>query len=396
MTGKPMARLARLQPLKGSGAALAAAMLVAACGGDGAGGQEAAAIDTQDSAQASSSHGPVGVNTRLKAPAANAGPPIYRLAKISNGAYFYTGSEEEVNTIITTMPDFRYEGSMFGATTSTGGQPVYRFANLLNGGYFYTASPAERASVNANYAGVFRDESSSFSVDAGPSTDNFLVYRLANLVNGSYLYTPSKAEVDAAVATGRWRDEGVAYSARPTQLEECVPSSEGSRGLMGCRGYDRAPWAVGLFQGNAVDSQLRILNSACTARVNEIGDVTVNAAGATYTSRLDASTVLDMYFPPDASGGTGLIAHNPLDGSVIEIFKGAAFDNGQQGVLFTSYASPQAYIDDKPSGGCVSTASAGTKGLESAPAAALQVGGNISAEGGARRRAAVTSVLEAQ
>lgn len=69
---------------------------------------------------------------------------VYRFAKISNGAYFYTGNVDEVRYILGNLPDFRYEGVAFEQDTSSNAQPVYRFANLNNGGYFFTGSPIER------------------------------------------------------------------------------------------------------------------------------------------------------------------------------------------------------------------------------------------------------------
>jgi Uri superfamily endonuclease len=69
---------------------------------------------------------------------------VYRFAKISTGAYFYTGSEVEVQTILNNYPDFRYEGPALERDTSGAGQEVFRFANIANGGYFYTGSAIEK------------------------------------------------------------------------------------------------------------------------------------------------------------------------------------------------------------------------------------------------------------
>ena len=74
--------------------------------------------------------------------------PVYRFAKVSNGAYFFTGSEPERGQILSGFPDFRPEGVGFYAYTDSAlGAPVFRFANLTNGGYFYTGSVAERLSL---------------------------------------------------------------------------------------------------------------------------------------------------------------------------------------------------------------------------------------------------------
>lgn len=139
-------------------------------------------------------------------------PTVYRFAKISNGAYFYTGSDDEVQQIIRNYPDFRYEGPAFERDISGGGQPVYRFANTNTGGYFYTGSEAERDQVLANYP-HFRFEGSTFSVAPSSASDSRPVYRLANLNNGAYLYTLSAPERDYASSLGTWRPEGVSFRA---------------------------------------------------------------------------------------------------------------------------------------------------------------------------------------
>jgi hypothetical protein len=139
-------------------------------------------------------------------------PTVYRFAKISTGAYFYTGSEVEVQTILNAYPDFRYEGPAFERDTSGQGQPVYRFANTANGGYFYTGSAAERDQVLALYPNM-RFEGSTFSVAPPAQADANPVFRLANLNNGAYLYTLSAAEKNYAISLGMWRFEGTSFQA---------------------------------------------------------------------------------------------------------------------------------------------------------------------------------------
>jgi hypothetical protein len=143
--------------------------------------------------------------------------PIYRFARISNGAYFYTGSSVEADQIKATYSDFRYEGIAFYGYDS-GGRTVFRFANLTNGGYFYTASTVERDYVlNDPYEKTrFRLDASTFQVAPEADTSALPVYRLANLVNGAYLHTSSAAEVSYAVNNlGIWRDEGLKFRVPP-------------------------------------------------------------------------------------------------------------------------------------------------------------------------------------
>lgn len=196
-----------------SGQWLAAALVAGvlqACGGGRAGSESEAHQAVQDPATV----------LPLREQAANVeGAPIYRFAKISTGAYFYTGSQDEADYIRASMPDFRYEGIAFQQSAQAGGTPVYRFANLSNGGYFYTASVAERDATIVNYPNM-RYEGTTFSV-AGDGNPNALpVFRLANLNNGAYLFTSNTEERNYAVSLGFWRYEGSTFSAVPADGTE--------------------------------------------------------------------------------------------------------------------------------------------------------------------------------
>ena len=148
--------------------------------------------------------------------------PVFRFAKISNGAYFYTGSVAEKDLILRTYSDFRCEGVAFYRTSDDSGTPVYRFANLLNGGYFYTASTSERDVVQQTRPDL-RYEGTTFSV-SGPIARAQTVYRLANVQNGSYLYTANFQEQQYATGLGSWRYEGEAFYGTPPPTNLAVPS----------------------------------------------------------------------------------------------------------------------------------------------------------------------------
>ncbi len=146
--------------------------------------------------------------------------PVFRFAKISNGAYFYTASAQEVEYIIGNVSDFRYEGVAFQQVT--GGAPVYRFANLDTRGYFYTANEAEKAYVQT--LKQWRFEGLAFSV---PTSGGLPVYRLANVDNGAYLYTTSQDEYNYAQTLPSWRGEGQVFQA-PSQLQLSGTVSDGA------------------------------------------------------------------------------------------------------------------------------------------------------------------------
>lgn len=290
--------------------------------GPGVGGIGTAAVAT---AEAEASRGETPLSRKVSA--ADATAPIYRFARISTGAYLFTGDENEKNVIISTYPDYRYEGSTFGKSTGVGSTPVYRFASLTgNGAYFYTSNPAERDATIANYASIYRFEGSSFSVESGPNSQSYTTYRLANLRNGAYLYTIDPAERTAAVATGIWRDEGIVFNTRPTNLRQCIRVANGaSTAYLQCSDLTLVPSLLGSFSGRSLSG------SACSFTLNAIGDMSLAVDGVVYASRLDASTVYDITLlngrmpvtgsVPGLAGALadGYYAHNPLDGSAIEV-----------------------------------------------------------------------------
>jgi Repeat of unknown function (DUF5648) len=206
------------------GAVIAFALVLTACG---SGTEPTAVVGSEPIAAATST-----LVSKKNTYAQAAVPTVYRFAKISNGAYFYTGSDVEAQTILRDYPDFRYEGYAFLRDTSPQGQPVYRFANTRNGGYFYTASIVERDTVLRDLP-YFRFEGSTFSVAPSTTTNAKPVYRLANLNNGAYLYTLSATERDYAVSLGMWRSEGTAFNAlSPLDGLNCVAAAGGGSGYV--------------------------------------------------------------------------------------------------------------------------------------------------------------------
>jgi Repeat of unknown function (DUF5648) len=222
--------------------------------------------------------------------------PIYRFARYSNGAYFYTGSKAESDFIQATNPGFRYEGIAFYGYDS-GGTTVYRFANVTNGGYFYTASVAERDYVLNDPVDSkrFRLDNATFQVANETDANKLPVYRLANLVNGAYLYTVSAAEASYAVDTLKiWRNEGIKFYSVP------MPTA-----TAGCKtGTPFGAWSMDQYQysGFNVSTALGLLNSFGQA-------ITVLSTQAGASAEINAYTgsLLQLDFPstatfPDSTG----------------------------------------------------------------------------------------------
>lgn len=240
--------------------------------------------------------------------------PIFRFARISNGAYFYTGSAAEAETIRSTLSDFRYEGVAFSGYSS-GGQTVFRFANLTNGGYFFTASVEERDYVlnHPIFSQRFRLDSATFQVALDSDAAALPVYRIANRVNGAYLYTLSLAEVSYAVNTiGIWNDEGLKFRV-PAAVASLTTYAGNYAGT-----YSGAD--SGTFTGKISDNGTIVgtVNSSvynqsypASGTVSATGDVRINAAAGTAgSSTFTGSVGLDYkisgtwVFVGTTTGGT--------------------------------------------------------------------------------------------
>ena len=131
--------------------------------------------------------------------------PIFRFFNNTTGYHFFTASEHERDVVIATLPDFRYEGTAFGAATD--GRPVYRF--LKNDGtHFYTSDEHEKATLIGTDPSYKLEGVAYYATDAGDP-----LYRFFNVRTGTHLYTIDANERDmiARDMADQFRYEGVAY-----------------------------------------------------------------------------------------------------------------------------------------------------------------------------------------
>jgi hypothetical protein len=103
-------------------------------------------------------------------PAATQG--LYRFYNVRSGNHFYTASDAERDAVMSGLSSvYRYEGVayMVSSTPVAGAVPVYRFYNVRgDGAYFYTASASERDSVMATLGSTFRYEGIAYYVPTAP------------------------------------------------------------------------------------------------------------------------------------------------------------------------------------------------------------------------------------
>jgi hypothetical protein len=146
--------------------------------------------------------------------------PVYRFYNVKNDSHFYTADETERAMVVATLGStYLFDGVAYTVNTSNGANnaPLYRFYNKMDGSHFYTMSAAERDSVVANLAAVYRLEGTAYNVSATSVPGATTVYRFYNKMNGTHFYTASVAERDAVVAnlSAKYTLEGPAFYLAP-------------------------------------------------------------------------------------------------------------------------------------------------------------------------------------
>jgi hypothetical protein len=138
---------------------------------------------------------------------------VYRFFNSQTSAHFYTSSATERDSVIASLPQYRYEGLAFWAAASASGgmSPVYRFYNSQKGVHFYTISEQERDHVQANLPQL-RYEGVAYYASKTAGADLFPLYRFYLAGKGFHFYTRSASEAAGVRATlPQYLDEGVSY-----------------------------------------------------------------------------------------------------------------------------------------------------------------------------------------
>ena len=138
---------------------------------------------------------------------------IFRFYDTRTGTHFFTASAQERDTILATLPNYRFEGNSFDQVDDARGEiEVFRFFNTSNGTHFYTASAAERDNFiatlsNYNYEGAVYKA----SLDNANNTLDAL-HRFYDTRSGTHFYTSDEAEVAQILGTlPNYQHEGIAY-----------------------------------------------------------------------------------------------------------------------------------------------------------------------------------------
>ncbi|MBQ8813878.1 MAG: CotH kinase family protein [Lachnospiraceae bacterium] len=126
--------------------------------------------------------------------------PMYRLYEPISGAQFYTGSEGEIEQLIST--GWESQGIAWYAPAFEGG-PVTRLYNPNTGAHFYTMSQAE---IDALTGAGWQYEGVCWNTPA----EGIPVYRLWSEAKGVHYYTGDEEEIADLLSQG-WVSEGVGW-----------------------------------------------------------------------------------------------------------------------------------------------------------------------------------------
>ncbi|WP_456786888.1 hypothetical protein [Cellulomonas sp. P5_C5] len=147
---------------------------------------------------------------------------VYRFwSPVHGNAHIYTTNTDEVAHIRATDPSWVYEGQAFSTVAvsadgwCTVGPPVYRFYSPVVQSHFYTQSFEEKQHLvtsdpNWTYEGI------AYCAPDSPKQGSVPLYRFWSSAFGKHFYTANQAEADHLKAVDRnWSYEGIAYYVWP-------------------------------------------------------------------------------------------------------------------------------------------------------------------------------------
>ncbi len=142
---------------------------------------------------------------------------IYRFFDSQTGTQFLTSSVSEINGILSTRPDLKFEGLALDGVTpganDPNAAPVYRFFDTSNGTHFFTANKAEAAGLAASRPDLVAEQS-SFSEHLTQQTGDVPVYRFFDTHAGTHFFTANDSERASLISTRPdMAFEGVAFYA---------------------------------------------------------------------------------------------------------------------------------------------------------------------------------------
>ncbi len=146
---------------------------------------------------------------------------LHYFSRNDNPSHLFTAVESEVQSVNTNLSQyFSYEGISHWVVSNytLNSVPVYRMYNTLSGAHFYTANQNEVLSVMETLP-FFSLEGVAFFVFLSPEPGTLPVYRFWVPETASHYFTISEAEKNQLIASGQQVRiyEGIAWYAYPSE-----------------------------------------------------------------------------------------------------------------------------------------------------------------------------------
>ena len=224
---------------------------------------------------------------------------VYRFFNNDTGIHFYTADEKEKNYIQKNLTSFIFEGASYQSVdpSKEGAEavPVYRFRNLETGIHLYTISEAERkAIVKSNQ---FVDEGEAFFAYKTKIEDSIPVYRFLNTDTGAHFYTTSFNEKeDIENNLPEFKAEGIAYYVLPAEpdLKAILPQDDFAIELVYGEGTEAfTPEMIAAIGGAAETWENAISHSS----FSEPHTLTIDIEGADLGKGEDAFVAQANFYP---------------------------------------------------------------------------------------------------
>lgn len=139
---------------------------------------------------------------------------IFRFLNTQTGVHFYTANAAERDIVISTIPEYQYEGSAFAVPATIGSLNVYRFYDAKNNVHFYTANEAERDIVINTLSDEYQFEGRAFKAweNQDAPGEQAALHRFYRPDVGTHFYTANYDEFQFVRSSLEgYEYEGVAY-----------------------------------------------------------------------------------------------------------------------------------------------------------------------------------------
>lgn len=144
-------------------------------------------------------------------------PDIFRFYDEKTGSHFYTQSAEERDSILSHLPNYKYEGNAFDGKDDF--HPlrdryveVWRFYNKDTNTHFYTASAEERDQIQKNLPQYVFEGKAYDAYGNNERYDVHPLFRFYNTQTGTHFYTVDESEkINIETTIPQFKYEGIAY-----------------------------------------------------------------------------------------------------------------------------------------------------------------------------------------